>query len=81
MVFEEEGPPPAEASRCLAIARVSRVFNLLAIQRYQGGMGSSLEVKIGLWKAICTLVQFSCLGDWEKVMQGGLGPSEAIRFD
>jgi hypothetical protein len=74
VVYEDESPPPAEATRCLAIAKVctDRGFSdFWFYKNMRTAWDLAQEVKFRSLENNLYTMQFSCLGDWDKVMEGG----------
>ncbi|KAM0867817.1 hypothetical protein ACQ4PT_041732 [Festuca glaucescens] len=74
VVFEEEGPPPAEATRWLAIARVfteGEYSIFWFFKNMRSAWDLAQDVKTRSLDGNLHTFQFACLGDWERVMQGG----------
>jgi hypothetical protein len=74
VVYEDEPPPPATATRWLAIARVhtDREFrDFWFYKNMRTAWDTAQEVKFRSLDDNMYTVQFSCLGDWDKVMDGG----------
>jgi hypothetical protein len=74
VVFEDEPLPLAEATRWSAIARVhtEREFSdIWFYKQMRSAWDLAQEVKIRSLDDNLYTMQFSCLGDWDKVMEGG----------
>jgi hypothetical protein len=74
VVFEEEGPPPPEATRWLAIAKVymeGEYSNFWFFKNMRAAWNLAQDVKTRTLEENLHTFQFACLGDWEKVMEGG----------
>ena len=74
VIFEEEGPPPAVAIRWLAIDRVFTEVDYSSLWFYKNMHSAwelSQDVKTRSLEPNLHTFQFSCLGDWERAMQGG----------
>jgi hypothetical protein len=83
IVFEEEGPLSAEVTRWLAIARVfteGEYSSFWFFKNMRSAWDLSQDVKIRSldknlhtlqFTCLATQKKFTCLGDWERVMEGG----------
>jgi hypothetical protein len=74
VVYEEEGPLPAEATRWLAIARVftdSEYSSFWFFKNMRSAWDLAQQVETRSLDPNLHTFQFKCLGDWERVMQGG----------
>jgi hypothetical protein len=74
VIFEEEPTPPPESTRWLAIARVhtSREYSdFWLYKNLRSAWDLAQEVKIRSLDKNMYTMQFHCLGDWDKVMEGG----------
>ncbi|KAM0825349.1 hypothetical protein ACQ4PT_069621 [Festuca glaucescens] len=72
VVFEEEGPPVEEIPRWLAVARVHTEAEYSQTWVFANiAWGLAQGVKFRAVESNLYVLQFFCLGDWEKVMQGG----------
>jgi hypothetical protein len=74
VVFEDQVLPQVENTRWLAIARVHTDHGYSDFWFYKNMRSTwdlSQEVKFRSLKNIMYTMQFSCIGDWDKVMEGG----------
>ncbi|KAK1620952.1 hypothetical protein QYE76_026469 [Lolium multiflorum] len=74
VVYEEEGPLPAEATRWLAIARVftdSEYSSFWFFKNMRSAWDLAQQVETRSLDSNLHTFQFKCLGDWERVMEGG----------
>jgi hypothetical protein len=74
VVFEEENQPPAEATRWLAIAKVftdGEYSKFWFFKNMKSAWDLAQDVKTRSLEDNLHTFQFACLGDWERVMQGG----------
>ncbi|KAM0916800.1 hypothetical protein ACQ4PT_009845 [Festuca glaucescens] len=74
VIYEEEGPPVEEAPRWLAVARVhtdAPYSQGWFFSNMRSAWSLAQDVKFRAIEANLYILQFFCLGDWEKVMQGG----------
>uniref|UniRef100_A0ACD5VP47 Uncharacterized protein n=1 Tax=Avena sativa TaxID=4498 RepID=A0ACD5VP47_AVESA len=74
VVFEEESPPPIETTRWLAIARVfteGEYSKFWFFKNMRSAWDLARDVKTKTLEDNLHTFQFECLGDWERVMQGG----------
>jgi hypothetical protein len=74
VVFEDQPPPPVEVTRWLAIARVhtEREFSdFWFFKNMRMAWDLAQDVKFRSLENNLFTMQFSCLGDWDKVMEGG----------
>ncbi|KAM0884186.1 hypothetical protein ACQ4PT_031138 [Festuca glaucescens] len=74
VVFEDETPPLAEATRWLAIAKVHtdrEYSDFWFYKNMRTAWDLAQEVKIRALDNNLYMMKFSCLGDWDKVMEGG----------
>jgi hypothetical protein len=74
VVFEDQSPPPVDATRWLAIARVHtdhEFSDFWFFKNMRSAWDLAQEVKFRSLENNLFTMQFSCLGDWEKVMDGG----------
>lgn len=74
VVFEEEGTPTVEATRWMAVARVDTqkpYSQYWFFRTMRAAWDLAQEVKIRPLEDNLYTLQFSCLGDWERVMEEG----------
>ncbi|KAM0862493.1 hypothetical protein ACQ4PT_045229 [Festuca glaucescens] len=74
VVFEEEEKHPDEDARWMAVARVhteSEFSHYCFFKNMRYAWDLAKEVKIRVIEDNLFIMKFSCLGDWEKVMDGG----------
>ena len=74
VVFEEEIPAPVEDNRWLLIAKVNtdREFsNYWFFKNMRSAWDLAQDMKTKTLEDNLFILKFSCLGDWEKVTQGG----------
>jgi hypothetical protein len=74
VVFEEEEQPPPEATRWLAIARVfteSDYSSFWFFKNMRSAWDLAQDVKTRSLESNLHTFQFQCLGDWERMKEGG----------
>jgi hypothetical protein len=74
VVYEAEDPPPAETTRWMTIARVHTDSEYSAYWFFKNMKSSwdlARDAKAKTLESNLHIFQFSCLGDWEKVTEGG----------
>uniref|UniRef100_A0ACD6ABP0 Uncharacterized protein n=1 Tax=Avena sativa TaxID=4498 RepID=A0ACD6ABP0_AVESA len=74
VIYEEQAPPPVETTRWLAIARVHTDREFSDFWFYKSmrmAWNLAQEVKFRALEGNRFTIQLSCLGDWDKVMEGG----------
>jgi hypothetical protein len=74
VVFEEEEQPSEEVTRWLMISRVLTVGEYSSFWFFKNMRSTwnlAQEVKTRSLNSNLHTFQFSCLGDWERVMEGG----------
>lgn len=74
VIFEEETAVPMEATRWLAIARVHtevEYSNYWFYKNMRSAWELAQDVKTRTLEDNLHTFQFTCLGDWERVMDGG----------
>jgi 3-hydroxyisobutyrate dehydrogenase-like beta-hydroxyacid dehydrogenase len=74
VVFEEEEKQPEAATRWMAVAKVhteTEFSHFWFFKNMRSAWDLAKDVKIRVIEDNLFSLQFSCLGDWEKVMDGG----------
>jgi hypothetical protein len=74
VIFEEEAPPQVESPRWFAVAKVhtdSGYSQSWFFANMRSAWGLAQDVKFRAIESNLYILQFFCLGDWEKVMEGG----------
>jgi hypothetical protein len=74
VIFEEEPAQPVEATRWLAIARVctdGEYSSYWFIKNMRTAWDLAQDVKTRTLEPNLNTFQFACLGDWERVTEGG----------
>ncbi|KAM0848823.1 hypothetical protein ACQ4PT_054136 [Festuca glaucescens] len=74
VVFEEEEKQPDEVTRCMAIAKVhtqTEFSHSWFFKNMRSAWDLAKDVKIRVIEDNLFTLHFACLGDWEKVMDGG----------
>jgi hypothetical protein len=74
VVFEEEEPPLVEVTRWLVIARVfieGEYSSFWFFKNMKSAWDLAQDVKTRSLEDNLHTFQFLCLGDWERVMEGG----------
>ncbi|KAK1650898.1 hypothetical protein QYE76_068703 [Lolium multiflorum] len=74
VVFEAEDPPPEEATRWMIIARVhteSEYSIYWFFKNMKTAWDLARDAKTKTLESNLHIFQFACLGDWEKVTEGG----------
>jgi hypothetical protein len=74
VVFEEEEPPPEEATRWMIIAKVHTESEYSAywfFKNMKSAWDLARDAKTKTLETNLHIFQFACLGDWEKVTEGG----------
>uniref|UniRef100_A0ACD6A331 Uncharacterized protein n=1 Tax=Avena sativa TaxID=4498 RepID=A0ACD6A331_AVESA len=74
VVYKDQAPPPVEATRWLAIARVHTEREFSDFWFYKNmctAWNVAHEVKFRSLEGNRYTIQFACLRDWDKVMEGG----------
>jgi hypothetical protein len=74
VIFEEEPAPPAESTRWLVIARVHttrKYSDFWFYKNMRSAWDLAQEVNISSLVNNMYMMKFSCLGDWDKLMEGG----------
>ncbi|KAM0823505.1 hypothetical protein ACQ4PT_070838 [Festuca glaucescens] len=74
VVFEEEERQPEEATRWMAVAKVhteNEFSHYWFFKNMRSAWDLAKDVKIRVVEDNLFVLHFTCLGDWEKVMDGG----------
>jgi hypothetical protein len=74
VVFEEEGNQSGEATSWLAVGRVhtnTEFSHFWFFKNMRTAWDLAKDVKIKVFEDNLFMFKFACLGDWEKVMNGG----------